>query len=42
MFGLPTTTVAVIAGVALFWVVYTAVFAWRSRNWKNEDERSGR
>ncbi|MHA6800097.1 hypothetical protein [Bounagaea algeriensis] len=38
MLGLPITTVAVIAGVALFWVLYTAVFVWRTRHWKREDE----
>lgn len=37
MFGLPTFTTIVILGVPAFWVIYTVVFMWLSREWSRED-----
>ena len=38
MFGLPDFTVAVMLGIPLFWIAYTAVFLFRSRDWHLQDE----
>lgn len=38
MFGLPDTTVAVMLGIPALWIVYTAVFYVRSRDWHLQDE----
>lgn len=43
MFGLPAETAWVVFGFPVFWIVYTAVFLYRSRNWADdasEDEVS--
>ncbi|WP_432791279.1 hypothetical protein QYM46_06580 [Brevibacterium sp. K11IcPPYGO002] len=37
MFGLPTATVVIIAGIPAIWVIYTLVFVFLSRGWKAED-----
>ena len=42
MFGLPLSTTLLVFGFPVFWIVYTAVFLYRSRDWaddaSNEDE----
>ncbi|MGO3022710.1 MAG: hypothetical protein ACTIIH_05655 [Brevibacterium sp.] len=37
MFGLPTATVVIIAGIPAIWVIYTLVFVFLSRGWRAED-----
>ncbi|MDO5738650.1 MAG: hypothetical protein Q4P07_00710 [Ornithinimicrobium sp.] len=37
MFGLPATTTAIMVGVLGFWVVYTLVFYFSTKNWAVED-----
>lgn len=37
MFGLPIETAVIILSVIGFWVVYTAVFVIKTRNWELED-----
>lgn len=37
MFGLPLETALVIFGFPVFWIVYTVVFLWRSRNWAADE-----
>ncbi|AZU02306.1 hypothetical protein [Brevibacterium linens] len=37
MFGLPTATVVIIAGIPAIWVIYTLVFVFFSRGWRAED-----
>jgi hypothetical protein len=37
MFGLPMTTSVVVFGFPLFWIVYTLVFLWRSRDWDDQE-----
>ena len=37
MFGLPVTTSVVVFGFPVFWIVYTLVFLWRSRDWDDQD-----
>jgi len=39
MFGLPPTTAAMVFGCPLFWIVYTLVFLWRTRDWERDDDR---
>lgn len=41
MFGLPWETSLVVFGFPLLWIVYTAVFLWRTRDWKHDDPGSG-
>jgi len=36
MFGLPFETALVVFGFPIFWVIYTAVFLYRSRGWKDD------
>jgi hypothetical protein len=36
MFGLPFETALVVFGFPLFWIIYTAVFLYRSRDWKDD------
>lgn len=38
MFGLPGETIAVFVGVALFWLLYTTVFVWRTRHWRRQED----
>ena len=38
MFGLPAFTTAVMIGVPLFWIIYTGVFLYVSRDWHLMDE----
>lgn len=35
MFGLPLETVAILGAVSIFWIAYTFVFLYRSRNWSD-------
>jgi len=37
MFGLPTTTALMVFGFPLFWIIYTAVFLYRTRDWDDSD-----
>jgi len=39
VFGLPTTTAALVFGFPLFWVVYTAGFWLLTRHWVQHDGR---
>ncbi len=42
MFGLPGVTVLVMFGFPLFWIIWTLVFLYVSRNWgKGEGEKGG-
>lgn len=42
MFGLPFETAALVFGFPLFWIGYTLVFLYRTRNWeKEEPDRDG-
>ena len=36
VFGLPLETSLLVFGFPLFWIIYTAIFLFRSRDWKNE------
>ena len=36
MFGLPAETVLLVFGFPVFWIVYTIVFLYRSRDWRDE------
>jgi hypothetical protein len=36
MFGLPFETALVVFGFPVFWIIYTAVFLYRSRDWKDD------
>ena len=43
MFGLPIETALMVFGFPVFWIIYTAVFLYLSRDWDNdtaEDDRS--
>lgn len=40
MFGLPASTSFLVFGFPLIWIVYTAVFLYASRHFKDEEERS--
>lgn len=33
MFGLPLETSLIVFGAPVFWIIYTAVFLYRSRDW---------
>lgn len=37
MFGLPPTTTTIMLGILGFWVVYTLVFYFTTKNWAVED-----
>lgn len=37
MFGLPLETFLLMFGFPVLWIVYTAVFLYRSRNWGDEE-----
>lgn len=37
MFGLPMSTTLIMAGVILFWIVYTLVFYFSTSRWSQED-----
>ena len=37
MFGLPWETTLIIGGGILFWIAYTLVFYFRTKNWSIED-----
>ena len=39
MFGLPVETTLLVFGFPVFWIIYTVVFLYRSRNWR--DDTSG-
>ena len=36
MFGLPFETALMVFGFPAFWIIYTAVFLYLSRDWKDE------
>jgi len=36
MFGLPWETTLLVFGFPVFWIIYTAVFLYRSRSWSDE------
>ena len=38
MFGLPIETAMLLFGFPVFWVLYTLVFAYISRDWSKENE----
>lgn len=37
MFGLPGTTALVLFGFPAFWIIYTIVFLYVTRNWSKDD-----
>jgi len=37
LFGLPLATALLVFGFPLFWVVYTALFLYRTRRWRDDD-----
>jgi hypothetical protein len=37
MFGLPLETTLLVFGFPLFWVIYTAIFLYRTRRWRDDD-----
>ena len=37
MFGLPMETTVLVCGVPLFWIAYTAIFLFRSRDWVRDE-----
>jgi hypothetical protein len=37
MFGLPIEATLLVFGFPLFWIIYTAVFLYRSRDWSDKD-----
>lgn len=39
MFGLPATTALMVFGIPLLWIIYTAVFLYRTRDWSDDDQR---
>ena len=36
MVGLPVETALVVFGFPAFWIIYTVVFLYRSRDWKDD------
>jgi hypothetical protein len=36
VFGLPLETSLLVFGFPLLWIIYTAIFLFRSRDWENE------
>lgn len=44
MFELPLSTTLLVFGFPLFWIVYSLIFLYRTRTWKDKDterERRG-
>ena len=39
MFGLPFETSLIVFGFPVFWIAYTLIFLWRSRNWSADEAR---
>ncbi len=39
MFELPLSTTLLVFGFPLFWILYTLVFLYRTRNWESEEKR---
>ncbi len=39
MFELPLGTTLLVFGFPLFWVLYTVSFLYRTRHWRDEEER---
>jgi hypothetical protein len=37
MFGLPIETTLLVFGFPLFWIIYTAVFLYRTKHWNDGD-----
>lgn len=37
MFGLPVETLLLLVGFPVFWILYTIVFVYVSRDWHRED-----
>ena len=38
MFGLPVETALLVFGFPVFWILYTIVFLYRSRDWATETD----
>jgi hypothetical protein len=38
MFGLPIETALLVFGFPVFWILYTIVFLYRSRDWVTDDD----
>lgn len=41
MFGLPLETSLLVFGFPVLWIIYTAVFLYRSRDWGKEEGEKG-
>jgi hypothetical protein len=41
MFGLPWETTLLVFGFPLFWITYTLVFLYRTRNWPKDSNDKG-
>jgi hypothetical protein len=39
VFELPLSTTLLVFGFPLFWVLYTVLFLYRTRNWNDEKKR---
>ncbi len=39
MFELPLSTTLLVFGFPVLWILYTVIFLWRSRHWKDDDEQ---
>ena len=37
MLGLPLETALIVFGFPVFWIVYTIVFLYRTRNWERDE-----
>lgn len=42
MFELPLSTTLVVFGFPVLWIVYTLVFLWRTRHWKDDESEEPR
>ncbi len=42
MFELPWSTTLLLLGFPLFWIVYTIVFLWRTRAWRDDEREEDR
>jgi len=40
VFELPLSTTALVFGFPLFWVLYTLIFLYRTRHWRDEEQES--
>ena len=40
MFGLPLSTLALVIGAPLFWILYTIAFLWCTRDWDQDGDDS--